>query len=485
MKEIKIKSYILPALAVLLFLTACKDEGLHSEPAIITAFSVVGKDDAFFNATINDDHTVTIKVSPYIDATEALESAVPTFFLAKGATVAPDPDIPQNFAQEGGVKYIVTAADKVTQREYTVSWGTSDHLPDGEGFSYAEINTARNFVELGYPGEFNNFGFADSKLYGDLEMYHAYCGDDIVLLSRAYIASDPASSYGVTVVDKNTLRPSGTLNLGSIAVADLKMISSDYTGKCIGIVVKDGETELFYWTRTADAPQSMGTVAVNMASATDGANNFQVAGDVATEAWITAMAPRDANGAHYRIKVTGGQVASTYSTIETGYSSIDCTAFQMITPLDASDEPNFVIGDTQGEANSANSNKVYVNTFGGSTTTIMPGLWQNILQSWWVGTGFSTERVGGRSPVVSALVINGKSYVLVTSGSAWWHAAAVLEKDLQTLAHQNLNIAADINRGWSHGAWADWYYDEEAKEGHLAIWFGRIGLRTYKLTCFE
>ncbi|MNY40995.1 hypothetical protein D3C86_1757760 [compost metagenome] len=143
------------------------------------------------------------------------------------------------------------------------------------------------------------------------------------------------------------------------------------------------------------------------------------------------------------------------------------------------------MGDTQGTANAANSNKVYLNTFSGSTTSVMPGLWQNILQTWWVGTGFSTARTGGKSPFVSGMVVNGKTYVLVTSGTSFWHAAAALNSDLQTLAHENLNIALSMNRAWSYGAWGDWYYDEVAKEAHVAIWFGRHGLKTYKLTCFE
>jgi hypothetical protein len=102
-----------------------------------------------------------------------------------------------------------------------------------------------------------------------------------------------------------------------------------------------------------------------------------------------------------------------------------------------------------------------------------------------VGTGFSTSRTGGRSPFISALPINGKTYVIVTSGTAWWHSAAVLSKDLQKLAHENLNIAYSVSRGWSYGSWADWYWDEDEKEAYLAIWFGRLGLYTYKLTCFE
>jgi hypothetical protein len=485
MKTINFRLHTILALVVIFSLGACKKEKAVSEPSIITSFSVVGKDKAYFKATINKDNTITIKVSPYVNAMEVLKSAVPTFYLSKGATVSPDPGLPQNFAQAGGVKYTVTAEDKVTKKEYTVSWGTSDHLADGKGFSYAEIGTTKNFVELGYPGVYNNFNLADSKLYGDLNMYHAYCGDYIVLLSRAYVTSDVNSPYGIKVIDKTTLQPAGTFNLGPIAIADLMMITSDYKGRCVGTVVKNGETEFFYWAKPTDAPTSIGKIAINAASTTDGSSNFQVAGDIAGNAWITAMAPRTAKGPHYRIKVSGGKLASNYSTIETGYSSTDCSGFQMISPSNASDEPSFIVGDTQGTANAANSIKAYLNTFSGSTTSVMPGLWQNILQTWWVGTGFSTARTGGKSPFVSGMVVNGKTYVLVTSGTSFWHAAAVLNSDLQTLAHENLNIALSMNRAWSYGAWGDWYYDEVAKEAHVAIWFGRHGLKTYKLTCFE
>lgn len=485
MKTINIKLYTLVVMGLLMCLGACKKDKYSNEPGIVNSFSVKGKDNAFFRATINDDHTITIKVSPYLSADEMLASAVPTFYLSKGATVSPDPTTPQNFAKPGGVKYTVTAEDGVSKRDYTVSWGVSDHLPLGKGFSYAEIGVTKNFVELGYPGEYNNFNLADSKLYGDLNMYHGYCGGYIVMLSRAYIDASPTSANGIKVIDKLTLKDAGSFNLGSISATDLKMISSDYKGKLVGVVVKNGETEIYYWAKPTDAPKSVGKIGINMASTTDGSSNFQVAGDISGNAWITAMAPRNAKGEHYRIKVSNGQLAANYSLIATGHSSSDCSAFQMITPVDDSDQPSFIVGDTEGTANAANSIKGYVNSFAGSTLSVMPGLWQNVLQSWWVGTGFATARQGGRAPVVSALVINGKSYAVVTSGTSFWHAAAVLTPDLQTLAHENLNIAIGINRAWSYGSWADWYYDEEAKEAHLAVWLGRHGMKTYKLTCFE
>ena len=488
MKKINIKLYSAFFLGLIILFTACKDDDLGTDASIINSFMVKGSVNGVstpFKAVINNDNTITIKVSPYVNAEDAIGAAVPVFYLSKGATVEPDPALPQNFAQEGGVKYTVTSEDKKNKKEYTVLWGISDHLPNGSGFSYAEIGVKKKFDALGYPGEQGNFNLSDSKLYGDLIMYPAYCGNYIVLLSRAYANADPASPYCIKVVDKSTLNSAGTLNLGSIAVADLKLVTSDYKGHCVAAVVKNGETEFFYWTTPTDTPRSVGKIAVDMASTTDGSANFQVAGDITGNAWITALAPRGAKGQHYRVKVTGGQLASTSSIVETGYSSSDCNAFQMISPLDDSDEPYFVVGDTEGTANAANSIHCYVNSFAGSTVSAMPGLWQNTLQTWWVGTGFATARSGGRAPVVSALVINGKSYVVVTSGTAWWHAAAVLTPDLQTLAHPNLNIADSVNRGWSFGSWADWYWNEDEKEAYLAVWFGRIGLYTYKLTCFE
>jgi hypothetical protein len=466
-------------------LGACSEnDNLSSEAEIVTSFKVTGTSGTLFNGVIGDDNNITIKVSPYLDAVEELDGVTPVFYLSKGATVAPDPLVPQNFAQAGGVKYTVTAENGTTQNVYTVTWGISDQLPHGEGFSYAEIGTSKIFTQLGYPGELNNWDL-DSKEYGDLLLYHAYCGDYIVLLSRVYIDADAASPHCLKVVDKTNLNPASTLNLGSISLPDIKMITSDYKGRCVATVVKDNETEFFYWTTPTSAPTSVGKISVNMAPSTDGSANFQVAGDITGDAWITALAPRGPKGEHYRIKVTGGRLATNYSIVETGYSSGDCTGFQMISPLDDSDRPSFVIGDAEGTANAANSIHCYINSPAGSTTSVMPAYWQNILQAWWVGTGFTTARTGGRAPVVSALPINGKSYVVVTSGTAWWHSAAVLSSDLQNLAHENLNIAESVNRGWSYGAWVDWYWSDDKKEAYLAVWFGRLGLYTYKMTCFE
>jgi hypothetical protein len=211
-----------------------------------------------------------------------------------------------------------------------------------------------------------------------------------------------------------------------------------------------------------------------------------VAGDISGNAWITALAPRGQLGEHYRVQVASGQLASTYSTVSTGYSSSDCSGFQMISPLDASDNPQFVVGDAEGTAGSANSIHAYINSAAGSTINVMPAYWQSTLQPWFVGTGFATQRTGGRSPFVSALPVNGKTYIVVTSGTGFYFAAAVVSSNLQSLAHENLNLAdGPIARGYSYGEWCNWYWNADKKEAYLAIWFGRLGLYTYKLTCYE
>jgi len=487
MKKINSKIILGAVLGCVLFLGSCEEslsEKMGREAKIMISFKVKGASGTVFNSSIGEND-IKIKVSPYLDAAEELKSAAPVFYLSKGATVTPDPAEPQNFAQEGGVKYTVTSEDKSTTHDYIVTWEISDKLPYGSGFSYAEIGAKKSFVELGYPGEVGNFGFSDNKQYGDLQMYHAYCGDYIVLLSRGYVEANN-SVLGVQVVDKTTLNNTGSLNLGSISIANLKMITSDYKGRCVGAVVTGDETEFFYWIKPTDTPISVGKINVSMAPSTsDLSNNFQVAGDITANAWITALAPRDTEGTHYRIKVSGGRLASEYTTIKTGHSSKDCSQFQMISPLDDSDQPNYVVGDAEGTTGAANSIHCYVNSYAGIALNVMPSFWQNILQTWWVGTGFTVSRGGGRAPVVSVLPINGKSYVVVTSGTGWWHAAAVLNSDLQTLAHENLNIAYSVNRGWSYGAWADWYWNEDTQEAYLAVWFGRLGLYTYKMTCFE
>lgn len=504
MKKIKLTLYSALFVWCVIWLGACNNDKLCDEAELVYSFKIYridGTNRVYYDGEIGEDRTVRIKLSPHINAEEVLNNVYPVFYLSKGATVTPDPGEPKNFAQAGGVQYTVTSEDGKKQNVYTVTKGLADPIPYGEGFGYSETGRSKTFPELGYPGVVGGNNWTTPSIeYGDLLVYHAYCGDHIVLVSREYIDKDPASPHCVKVVNKTTLEPSGSLNLGVISLANMKMITSDYRGHCVAAVTNGAnETEFFYWTTPTTAPVSVGKININMAPAPAnalGCNNFQVAGDITGNAWITARAPSNARGWHYRVKVTGGRLAANYSVIETMYPSNDNSWFQMISPLDDSDNPNFVVGDTEGASASpmdANTNKCYINSPSGTTTWVMPGLWNKTLGlsagvgDWFVGTGMSTSRTGGRSPVVSALPINGKTYITVVLGSNFYHAAAVLNDDLQTLANNNklLDITSQsVSRGWSYGGWVDWYYDEDTKEAYLAVWFGRVGLQTFKLTCY-
>jgi hypothetical protein len=478
MKKSNYMKTIAYCLCLLLLCSACKEDNLSSEAEMLYSFTVKNEEGEEYKGVIGDDNTITIKVSPYLDAAVELAEATPSFYISRGATVAPDPALPQNFAQAGGVKYTITAEDGSTKREYTVTWSVSDKMPYGDGFSHAEVGAQKNFGALGYPT-------------GTLNLYHAYCGNYIVLLSRVYITANPTSPHCVKVVDKTTLDPAGTLNLGSISLANLRMITSDYKGRCVGMVVTGSNTEFFYWTTPTAAPVSVGSIGVNMAPATDGSNNFQVAGDITGNAWITALAPRSATGDHYRIKVTGGQLALIDYTVSTGHASDDCSGFQMISPLNDSDEPDFVVGDTEGTPGSNNTTPCYINSYAGAgKVTLRTNPWSIMPpDGWWVGSGVSTQQTGGRVPLVLGMLINGKSYVAMAGGSAWFHGVMVLNTDLATLAHKDPLLASSsifFGRNDAFGCWADWYWNEEEDEAYLAVWFDLIGeLFTYKLTCFE
>jgi len=474
--------------AILSGLVACNNEKLCSEAKMLYGFRVKASSGTMLSAVIGDDNVVTVKVSPRLDEKVELNGARAYFYVSRGATVTPDPSEPQNFALPGGVKYTVTSEDGKNKTEYTVTWGISDPLPYGSGFAFGESGAAKTYIEFGYPGEMGNWDI-ESILYGDLIMYHAYCGDYIVLVSLAYIAANPSSPHCIKIVDKLSLENAGiNLNLGSINISNIKMVTSDYKGRMVAAVVTGGNTEFFYWTAPTEAPRSAGKINLNMAPFDNVPNNFQVAGDITGNAWITAIAnPRGPDGNHYRVKVTDGVLASTYSTVSTGYSSGDGNGFQMISPLDDSDNPSFVVGDTRdGDING--SIRGYIINQLGMTTGVMPPHWNNGLPTWpyWVQTGQRLARMGGRNPVVSALPINGKTYIAFTSGSVWWPSMAVLSADLQTLAHENLSLTpGPINFNWSFGYWVDWYYDEDASEAYLSIWIGRWGLFTFRMTCFE
>lgn len=95
-------------MSCILSLTSCKDESLSEklghEAKIMISFKVKGTSGTVFNSSIGDDNTITIKVSPYLDAVEELKSAIPTFYLSKGSTVTPRPQLTTKFRTRGWCK---------------------------------------------------------------------------------------------------------------------------------------------------------------------------------------------------------------------------------------------------------------------------------------------------------------------------------------------------------------------------------------------
>ena len=520
MKRITKITAILSVFAALATVSCRKDENKPEkkqyEADIVISFTAKNPAGIVFQGEIGKD-TVWLKINPYLDPEQELKGCVPTFFISSGAPVVPDASEPQDFGVKGGVKYTVTSFDGEKVHEYIVTWKNSDKKPYGEGFSYCEVTDGVNadngtipdgpmggvtpFNTLGWEGERMDYylpdgsGEKDSKLYGDLDCYLGYCGKHIVLFSRRYaIEGDVDNS--TQVVHRDKLTPEGKLNLGSIDVRNIQTVAGDWYGSLLAVVDKGDVNELYRWTDPYEAPELIGTTTVDITpfvgDSEDCGNNVQVAGDLTTDAYITAQAPRSADGEHYLLTVSGGKLSSDVTVLSTGYDSSDTGGWQMIslaTDKVPCEEPDYILCDNQGEPGANHGNQIYINTFDGLTVgEVANPLLQNNLQTWWVGNGPSLLRVGAHRPYMSSMLINGKQYALFVGGSMWWQAMAVLEYDydLSTLAHENANIAAFTGTvGWSYGGLGAWYWDKEEEAGYVAAWWGRAGLITRKLTCYE
>ena len=520
MKAIVKFSALAAAIASLAAVSCKKEEDKPQkeqyEADIIISFTAKNPAGTVFQGEIGKD-TVYLKINPYLDPEEELKGCVPTFFISSGASVVPDASEPQDFGVKGGVKYTVTSYDGAKVHEYIVTWKASDKKPYGEGFSYCEItdgvnadnsNTADGpmggvtpFNTLGWEGTRMDYylpdgsGEKDSKLYGDLDCYIGYCGKHIVLFSRRY-ALEGDTQNATNVVHRDRLTPEGKLSLGSIDVTLMQTLANDWYGHLVAVVDKGDINEIYYWTDPFKDPVLLGTTTANLTPFAgdneDCGNNLQVAGDITADAYITAQAPRSAEGEHYMLTVKGGVLSSEVEIIASGYESDDTGGWQMISIASDTipcEEPDYILCDNTGELGANHGNQIYINTFDGITIgEVANPLLQNNLQTWWVGNGPSLYRTGAHRPYVSAMLINGKQYALFVGGSMWWQAMAVLEydMDLSTLAHENANVAAYTGTlGWSYGGLGAWYWDREEEAGYVAAWWGRAGLVTRKLTCYE
>jgi len=457
----------------------------------LDCLKVTGKSGIVWKSRM-EDNTIYIQVSPTVDPVEELDGVVAKFFISKGATVTPDPSIPQNFAQEGGVQYTVTSEDGKTSRTYTVTHGLTDITEFGNGFTRGIQQNFKFFDELGYPGDHTKIGgFADSRLYGDLNGYVAFCGhDNIVLLAHQYSNpqfGDPSlnvvdESMSLKVFKASDFSQAGNLNIGSLNISNIRAITSDWNGVLVAVVNNGGSADLYYWTSPTDSPKQLGHVNENICAAVDGSSYVQVAGDIFSQANITCNGNRNKTGDHYMIHLENGQIAST-ELIQSGYPSDDSNGFQMISPLKGEPKSSYVMGDVEGNGN--NTLKVYANTYSGKTKVIMPNVLQNDWQQWWVGTGSNLARTGGRRPYVSAMYINGKYYSVVMLGTGWWWHNDIVEIDDLHTRVTGTSMAFSVNCAWSFGGSSDWYWDPELKEAYWVGYTDRYGMFSFRLTCYE
>lgn len=453
--------------------------------------SVIGRSGNLWKSRMSND-TIYIKVSPQYDVTEELDSVFPKFFVSKGATVSPDPNLPQDFSVEGGVKYTVTSEDGKAQRSYVVTHGLTDFIAYGGGVSLGAEQLEKKFTELGYPGEFENWSPADSRLYGDLNAYVAFCSPDyVVILGRQYsdpqfssLEASPDFKLGLRIFDAETMNEAAvSLNTGSINIQNIRAISSDSKAHLVAGVYESATSgSIYYWTEPTAQPVKLATIDQAIFPSVDGSNYIQVSGDITGKCNIFANMQRNTDGTHYYMHCEGGAVTDQKS-INTGYRSDDGCGFQNISAFGDEPEPDYVIADTEGSGN--NSVRVYVNTFSGKTKTIMPNVLQNDFHQWWVGTGGALSRTGGRRPYVSGMTLNGKNYAMILNGTAWWYCNTIVDADDLHARVSGAEKDFSINAAWSFGATGDWYWDDSTHTGYWIGWADRYGFYKYKITCYE
>lgn len=456
----------------------------------LDCLKVTGRSGVIWKSRMSND-TIYIKLSPTVNPAEEIDSVAPKFFVSKGATVTPDPSEPQNFAVEGGVKYTVTSEDGNATRTYVVTHGLTDLLEYGGGFTRGIVNGPVKFPDLGYPGEQANYNLADSRQYGDLNGYVAFCGyNHFVLMAGQYsnpkfdnpAMNIPDESLAFKVFNFSDFTPAGNLNLGSIPMANVRCLSSDINGTLVAGVNNGSNADIYYWESYNTQPKLLAHFDENLFMNGDGSNYLQIQGDIFGVCNITTNALRDPKGNHYMIHLENGQVTDK-SIVSTGCSSGDAGGFQMITPLTSELHCSYVMGDNEGSGN--NTLRVYANTFAGKTKVIMPNVLQNDWQQWWVGTGSTLARPGARRPYVSAMNINGKIYVSLMLGTGWWWHNDVVEVDDLHTRVIGTTVAYSTNCAWSFGGSSDWCWNPSKTEGFIIGYTDRYGVYSVRMTCYE
>lgn len=461
----------------------------------IDCLKVIGRSGVVWKSRMSND-TIYIQVSPTVNPEEELDNVVAKFYISKGATVMPDPEIPQNFAKKGGVKYTVTSEDGKTTHSYIVTHGLTDIIEFGKGFTRGMTTTPIFFTDLGYPGEQGNYDFTDSRLYGDLNGYVAFCGHDHVVLMAGQYSNPkfdnpdlavPDASLAFKVFNVSDFSTAGSLNLGSIPMASIRCITSDVNGVFVAGVNNGSNADIYYWDSFGAQPKLLAHFDDNLFMAPDGSNYIQVTGDIFGACNICTNATRGPEGNHYMIHLENGQVTDNV-IVSTGYSSGDGCGWQMISALKPDLHSSYLMGDTDPTIKFDNGNntiRVMANTFSGTTKVHMPNVLQSNWESWWVGNGNMLLRTGARRPYVSAMYINGKYYASITNGTNWWWHNDIADIDDLDTRVVGTSVSFSVNAGWSFGGSTDWYWDPEINEGFLVGYADRYGAYVTRLTCYE
>ncbi len=505
----KLYKYLLSAsiVAISAAMVSCDDDDIFTvdnQQCFILGSSdldcpkVEGRSGIIWKSRISND-TIYLKISPSVDPAEELDSVSIKLYVSKGATVSPDPSIPQNFAKEGGVKYTVTSGDGKTTRTYVVTHGLTDIVEYGDGFTRGATSSPSeftSFTNLGYPGELNNFNLGDSRQYGDLNGYVAFCGHDhFVILAGQYTypkfdnaaLAVPDETLALKVFKYSDFSPVGNLNTGSVPYTSFRAVTSDINGVLVaGVALDGGGADFYYWKSYTDAPTKLAHFSETMFANRDGADYLQVTGDIFGACNICTNATRGPEGLHYMIHMENGAV-SDIQTVSTGYSSSDGNGWQMISAITPELHSSYVVGDTDktiADGNGNNTLRVCANTYSGKTKVNMPVVLQT-WNSWWVGTGSMHNRTGARRPFVSAMNINGKHYVALQLGTGWWFHNDIVELDDLSTRVVGTEIKYAVNNGWSFGASCDWYWDPDKKEGFTIYYTERSGVCSSRLTCYE
>lgn len=474
-----------------------------------------------------DDHLFQVRISPFLDHELYLTNCVPTFCVSMGAKVDPPMTEPQDFSDpDNPVVYTVTSGDGKHTDTYRVSYTLSDLKPYGEGMGDGEQLVYKTYVEMGFPGTYASWAGGDdlSARGGDLLGMPAFCGKDkIVVFSRRYawgdtgaagakyaMAADPAHAF--LVYDVRTLEQSGSLNLGSIKSSEVVAVTSDWAGNMVAAVGRKagGKTDFYYWTSPDAAPEHIGTtdavvdISINE---TDAGSYINVAGDITTNAVIATSAPRTDKGQHYKFHAYRGVLEPTYEVIETGRSELDQSQFQMISYYGTSDSDPYIVGDTSPNGSEDNGQvKIAINNFDGSVRaecdyhpTWYNGAFHDDGEQWWSRSGKWLSRNGARRPTVHAMVLNGKEYAYFTTGTDWRMRALMTDTGFSTgylgyptfgfgLCTKDKHPTHKDGGMWlnqSLGCMADWYFDDEAQEGYVAVWTDRWGMNMFYITCYE